>query len=462
MVSAGLLSLCMTAPAYAGDTIAENWVGQVYSNQNLLGAPLINGADGSWPGVPRLNFNWGTSGPNSLVNANQFSGRFLKQLKIDKGGKYLFQAAADDGIRVYVSNLLSYTLQDSDQSIVYTGNWNTYLDPRNLGGTARYTADSGAALTFNFSGSGISIGGYKSNDYGIADVYIDGTKAGTIDYYSPTSQFQQVLFQASNLSNTAHSLKLVSTGIKNALATDTKINADYFTVNGDGGTLQETGPNIAYSGMWNTNSDQANLGNSAKYSDDSGASVSLAFTGTSIKIGGYSSNQGGIADVYIDGGKVGSIDYYSPTAQYQKVLFQMGGLSNQPHTLKLVRTGNKNPQAAAAHINLDFLVTGTENGDGTFEDTNPSILYSGTWNSHSDSQNSSGTAKDSNDPNASFSMNFSGSYLKIVGYKSAASGIGDVYIDGNKVGSIDYYSSSTQFQQTVFEKTGLTTGTPVS
>ena len=58
----------------------------------------------------------------------------------------------------------------------------------------------------------------------------------------------------------------------------------------------------------------------------------------------------GIADVYLDGTKVRTVDLYAAAKQNQYVAYQATGLTDGPHTLKIVVTGNKNAAAAGAFV----------------------------------------------------------------------------------------------------------------
>ena len=345
---------------------------------------------------------------------------------------------------------------NSTGDVAYSGNWLTFQSSQNSGGSAKYTDNNGAYVSMNFTGTSVTIKGYKSIYYGIGDVYIDGNKVGSIDYYSPSTQYQQNLFHSSDLPFGTHSIKIIRTGTKNPLASSANINVDAIQV-GDGlGRVEDTGPSISYTGSWSTFNTSSNSGGAAKYSNSSDANVTITFTGSSVKFGGYKSIYYGMADVYLDNQKVGIIDYYNPTTIYQQSLFALSGLSNTTHTLKVIRTGDKNPHAISNNINIDFVDIG--DGSGSFEESTLNAIYNGTWGLFSSPSNSGGMARYSEDPGASVILPFSGTSVKLSGYKSSYYGIADVYIDGNKMGSIDYYSPITQYQLVLFQTSGLTNG----
>ncbi len=69
------------------------------------------------------------------------------------------------------------------------------------------------------------------------------------------------------------------------------------------------------------------------WSQQAGASMTVSFTGTAVQWIGPKDNNGGIADVYVDGSQVATVDTYSPAGKlFQQVLFSDTGLSpGQPH-----------------------------------------------------------------------------------------------------------------------------------
>lgn len=379
----------------------------------------------------------------------------MKKIKIDQGGKYLFKTTANGGVRVHLQNLSLSRIEETDPAVTYFGEWNTFPISSNSGSSAKYSDVSGAFVSVKFSGSSISIIGYKSSYYGIGDVYIDENKVGSIDYYSANTAFQQTLFEKSGLVDGLHTLKIVQTGQKNTSAIGTNINIDYFSIDYDLNSGLTNASDVSYHGSWETFINPANRGGTARYSNDPTAYMSMKFTGSSISVIGYKAQYYGIANVFIDDdvNPVGHIDYYSPSTQFQQTLFQASNLSKGQHTLKIVPNG-KNPLATSANINIDSVEVG--NGLGKFEETDSHIAYSGSWQTFSSNDNSGGSAKYSDTTDASATFTFTGASVKFGGYKAVYYGMADVFIDTKWVASIDYYSPNTQFQQTLFQISGLT------
>jgi LysM repeat protein len=90
----------VTAPAPPPQPPAGGaWRADFYNNRDLAGAPVYVANYGS------LNFSWGTNSPGGSVPADNWSARFT-QLRYFNAGTYRFIASSDDGVRVYVDDVL--------------------------------------------------------------------------------------------------------------------------------------------------------------------------------------------------------------------------------------------------------------------------------------------------------------------------------------------------------------------
>jgi len=91
------------------------------------------------------------------------------------------------------------------------------------------------------------------------------------------------------------------------------------------------------------------------FSDQAGATASVDFTGTGVTWLSGLDNNHGIADVYIDGSKVATIDTYGSTKVTQYVAYRATGLTNGAHTLKIVATGTKSTDATGTFVPIDAI-----------------------------------------------------------------------------------------------------------
>lgn len=93
------------------------------------------------------------------------------------------------------------------------------------------------------------------------------------------------------------------------------------------------------------------------------------------------------------------------------------------------------------------------------DDRSPLVTYGGAWDDQSNSGYYRSTDRNSGATNASAEYTFTGTGVRLVTKKSPATGIFDIYIDGNKVSTFDSYSASPQFDVTAYETTSLTNAT---
>jgi beta-galactosidase GanA len=124
-------------------------------------------------------------------------------------------------------------------------------------------------------------------------------------------------------------------------------------------TYDDTASALQYSGDWSHVADQSYTGGDYKqtesFSDTTGDSMTVNFTGTAIRWIAPTANNHGIADVYLDGTQVASVDGYSASTDPQQVEYQVSGLSDTAHTLKIVVSGEKNPASGGTYVSIDAI-----------------------------------------------------------------------------------------------------------
>ncbi|MFF4259777.1 beta-galactosidase [Streptomyces sp. NPDC001663] len=126
----------------------------------------------------------------------------------------------------------TYTWDDPDSALQYTGSWSHVANTSYTGGDYKHTESfsnkAGDSLTVPFDGTAIRWIGSKTNNHGYADVYLDGTKEATVD--DSGSENQAVLFQKTGLTPGAHTLKIVVTGNHSSGSTDNYVAIDAIDV----------------------------------------------------------------------------------------------------------------------------------------------------------------------------------------------------------------------------------------
>jgi hypothetical protein len=267
-----------------------------------------------------------------------------------------------------VANRTTVTRVDETSAAITTSSNSWILgniDRAWSGGTAALAFASGQRATFPFTGTGVSWIGFRGPQTGVADVYLDGTLVATIDPYSSTEQVQAVLFTVNGLPMGPHTLaiEVPSPRAKNRLSSDYFTVIDAFDVIGvsatsDGmasaGRSEQTSAAVTYMGSWiSGNTDRTWSGGTASLGFASGQRATLNFIGTGASWIGFKGPQAGVANVYLDGIQVATVDAYAATEEVQAVLFSTSGLTPGLHVLAVEATGMKNASSIDRFVVVD-------------------------------------------------------------------------------------------------------------
>ncbi|MBX6354430.1 MAG: beta-galactosidase [Micromonosporaceae bacterium] len=125
-------------------------------------------------------------------------------------------------------------------------------------------------------------------------------------------------------------------------------------------TYDDRDPALQYTGAWShVGAEQSYTAGdylrTESFSDAAGDSVTVSFTGTSVRWVSSKDANHGIADVYLDGVKVATVDGYGPSKVYQQVFYAADGLPDGPHTLTITATGTRNPAATGTFVVVDAI-----------------------------------------------------------------------------------------------------------
>jgi subtilisin family serine protease len=224
------------------------------------------------------------------------------------------------------------------------------------------------------------------------------------------------------------------------------------------GSYEESSAALAYAGGWLVQSGTGDSGGAAMYSDAEGASVSLRFQGTGVQWVSRKAPGSGIEKVFLDDVLVATVDRYAPTATFQQQLYAVAGLSAGAHTIRIERTGLKNPSAWASFAHFDKLVVTAPVGPGSYEESNAALAYAGGWLVQSGTGDSGGAAMYSDAEGASVSLRFQGTGVQWVSRKAPGSGIEKVFLDDVLVATVDRYAPTATFQQQLYAVAGLSAG----
>jgi hypothetical protein len=123
-------------------------------------------------------------------------------------------------------------VQETDTAATYSGTWTQLPGFRYwTGENAAFSTTAGASVTFSFTGTAVRWIGYRTFYGGIARVLLDGVEVAQVDTFAPIEEeYQGVMYAATGLSGTSHTLTIENTGLKSAAAQNTWVTVDAFDV----------------------------------------------------------------------------------------------------------------------------------------------------------------------------------------------------------------------------------------
>jgi hypothetical protein len=268
-------------------------------------------------------------------------------------------------------------LEQDNAGVHYSGNWTEQTSASGYSAsTAVESMDAGAIASVAFQGTGIRWIGRRDAWSGIAEVYLDGTHTATVDTYSSDEKSPVVILSITGLAPGGHTLTIVAPGRMDASALGNAVWIDAFDVtesvsptqqrteaatasistNTSYTRVEQNDPAVHYTGSWVTQDSSlltSYSGGSAAESSVAGAQASLTFTGTAVSWIGYRDTFSGIADVYLDGNKVATVDTYGTLPQSQVTIYSATGLAPVSHTFSISVNGSHNLLSLGSEIWVD-------------------------------------------------------------------------------------------------------------
>jgi hypothetical protein len=239
------------------------------------------------------------------------------------------------------------SLQETAAGIATT--WQTVKTSSAAGGSFVREHLAGAAASWPFTGTSVTLRTVTGPTYGKADLYIDGVRKKTINTYA-TSRHFNVGRTITGLANAAHRLRVVVLGVKGATAgKGTYVAIDGFAV----GATKTDSPSLSTS--WRRIANKHLSGGHAIVTDLAGSALTFTFRGTGVALFTVKGvNQGKVA-VYIDGVRKATYDDYATSTSYG-VKRLVSGLTNAVHTAKLVVLGKHHKGAKGNLVTVDRLL----------------------------------------------------------------------------------------------------------
>jgi possible alpha-L-fucosidase len=242
--------------------------------------------------------------------------------------------------------------------------------------------------------------------------------------------------------------------------------------------MDDRDPRVQYGPAFHNWEDADLFAGTEKYADltvdsysDNDATARISFNGRGIEIYGLKSSELGLAEVQIDGKKVGDLDFHtSGETEKSALIGRFTGLPDGEHLLTLtVKKEHLNRGNERSKISIDYFkiypgqgatVEKMDDRDSRihygslFKDWNESDLYQ-TTEKYATLQN----MDPSQYSEAKATIPFTGTGIRIYGLKSSDYGKALVTIDGKEMPSLDFYSSADYEKNVLIgEYTNLSNG----
>jgi hypothetical protein len=174
--------------------------------------------------------------PFANVSPQPTAGQRTYTTTIRIGQSFRFRVRAFDTLGAYSIYKAKPTVevkgyQETAPSISYTGTWSNLSNASAWNGQVKQTAGaSGTKATFNFTGRRAALVVMTGPNGGKADVFVDGVKRATLDFYSASTTTRRITFVSPALSVAAHTVEVRWRSDKNAASSGKKLYIDGFVV----------------------------------------------------------------------------------------------------------------------------------------------------------------------------------------------------------------------------------------
>ncbi|HSM57591.1 MAG TPA: PKD domain-containing protein [Candidatus Sulfomarinibacteraceae bacterium] len=211
------------------------------------------------------------------------------------------------------------------------------------------------------------------------------------------------------------------------------------TINGAFTRYEQDDPALTLNGSWSSvNLSSASDGGYAR-SGAAGDTAVLDFNGTWLNIGFVGSRSGGHVEIVVDGDSHGIVDLYriEDNIPFSVVI---DGLDDAPHTVTMTVQAGNNPYSLRQRLELDYVDVwdGQPLGDGYFEQDDPRVLLSPSWNTQSDANASGGDYVRSSSATAWFPFDGDSFSYHAIAYSNGNKA--RLYVDGQYLDTVDLYN----------------------
>jgi len=242
----------------------------------------------------------------------------------------------------------------------YAGPWSTSTAATDYQGSDHYTSTAGASVTLTFTGTQVQLYAATAPWHGRALASIDGGPGQQVDLYAASRQEQTLVYRSQLLGAGVHTLVVTAAGAHDAASSGNVIavdRADVTTstpvVTATASSIDDATTAVTYGGAWSISTSTIDFGGADHYASSAGATMTLHFSGTGVRLYSALAPWHGQATVTIDGLPTGTVNEYAPTRHSQALVYGSGPLAAGVHTLVETLTGTSSTPSSGTVIAFD-------------------------------------------------------------------------------------------------------------
>lgn len=342
------------------------------------------------------------------------------------------------------STLADGTFEHDNNRVIVSTNWSTYNNATASGGS--YIQDNLGSVWFPFSGDSFTYQAVPNSSLGTTRLFVDGRHLTDLHLYSPDLITRTYSFDG--FGPGPHMLQLNTYRSHMTLDTlttpgtapfyDTDPSASYMR-------FEEDHPLWLYNGVAFTQTAQTWTrrdywvgdqlsGDQGIFSDDAGDTAVITVNGEWLSLGLGMSDDGGQAEIYLDGVLDRTVNLYSHDDSAHNEFFP--GLTSGNHTISVTVVGD-------GDVWIDYVDVwdGTALPDGTFTDyPGERVYFSGGWSAVTDVNAVDGRYWRTGTGNTWFP--FTGDSVSYRAFAYSSADEARLYIDGTYIDTLDLFNSS--------------------
>lgn len=319
-------------------------------------------------------------------------------------------------------------VDDTDPAVTYSGTWDIQSNSQYFLGSQVRSGEANAYIDIPFYGKQAKLYGSLGTSNGKAEIYLDNVYQATFDFYSPTTQVQQEVFNTGLLPEGEHVIRLKVLRQRTSPSTGYYVPFDALKV------LRE---DQLSPGLYDVTTGTVTAGDPVEATSTKAGYIYLVPDDTApnkadIEAAGIGTN----GRVTVVSAEVsGSLDTTSlATGLYRVYAIDGDGVVSNGSAIIRIHAANE------------------------IDDTDARVSYGGTWTHMEGATYFLSSMKRTGVDNAYVDITFNGSGVKLFGSMANSYGKAKIYVDGLYQTTVDNYRTSTLHQQEFFDTGVLTPG----